>query len=241
MLSVSSTLSVDPESTSAWLHQITSLCGANNALFQPTHAFELDSALHPLAGEHCVDSASRRKSGTLKLVRRPLAGEHCVDLSSHRPSGTLELDAAPHQLADRSVAESAPPVQPTHVPITSSTKQSRTSASLKCIQLNARSLNNKFLSFHNLIYSDSDDIIVITQSWLRPNITDGFIDHKNKYNIFRHDRAGRQGGGVCILTSKCLNVVQVQFTAKIEAVCLDINVLMLAVLFTDSLSLTDHH
>ena len=104
--------------------------------------------------------------------------------------------------------------------------QQNSSTSLKCIQLNARSLNNKFLSFHNLIYSYSYDIIAITESWWRPNITDGFIDPTNKYNSFRHDRVGRQagGGGVCILTVMCLNVVQVQFTANIEAVCLDINV-----------------
>ena len=59
---------------------------------------------------------------------------------------------------------------------------------------------------------------------MRPNITEGFIDPKNKYKIFRHDRVGRQGEGVCILTATCLNVVQVQFSANIEAVCLDINV-----------------
>ena len=59
---------------------------------------------------------------------------------------------------------------------------------------------------------------------MRPNITEGFIDPKNEYNIFRHDRVGRQGEGVCILTAKCLNVVQVQFTANIEAACVDINV-----------------
>ena len=234
--------------------------------FQSTHAFELDSALHPLAGEHCVDSASRRPSGmfdldsaprplagehcvdsasrkpsgTLELhsALRPLAGEHCVDLSSHGPSGTIELDSASHQLVhgSGSVAESVLPVQPTHVSITSSTKQSHSSTSQKCIQLNARSLNNKFLSFHNLIYSDSDDIIVITESWWRSNNTKAFIDRKNKYNIFRLDRVRRQGGGVCILTAKCLNAVQVQFTANIDTVL----ILMSAVLFTDSLPLTDH-
>ena len=53
--------------------------------------------------------------------------------------------------------------------------------------------NNKILSFHNLIYSDSYDILVITESRLRSIITEGFFDPKNKYNIVRHDRVGRQG------------------------------------------------
>ena len=180
----------------------------------------------PLAVNHRIDLSLHRRSGALHLVSSlcPLAVDHRIDWPSHRPSGTFELDSTLLEVAGGSGVESVTLVQPTDFPIGSSTKQSHSSTSLKCIQLNARSLNNKFLSFHKLIDSDSYDIIVFTESWLRPNITEGFIDLRNKYNIFRHDLVGRQGGGVCKPTGKCLDVVQVQFTENIDAVCLDINI-----------------
>ena len=165
-------------------------------------------ALLPLDGEHCVVSASRRPSGRFDLVSvlRPLAGEHCDDSASHRSFGMFEPDLALRPLAQsrwralrrlsitsaiwhsraRLGATSARGWICHRVRTTSTTYSRSNHASYKtisliytkCIQLKARNLNNKFLSFHNFIYSDSYNIIVITESWLRPNISEGFIDPK---------------------------------------------------------------
>ena len=60
-----------------------------------------------------------------------------------------------------------------------------------------------------MLYSQSLDIVFITETWLQEYFPDRLLDPKDKYNILRHDRAQGRGGGVCILFSKRLTFVPV--------------------------------
>jgi len=70
---------------------------------------------------------------------------------------------------------------------------------LKCCVFNSQSIVNKLLELQYLLYTSAYDGILITESWLAPDITDGVLDPKGLYHIFRKDPAGSRGGGVCIL------------------------------------------
>jgi hypothetical protein len=67
--------------------------------------------------------------------------------------------------------------------------------------INARSLCNKLPEFHNILSHDQPSIVIVTETWLTDVITDGILTDGNSYSIFRRDRVGRHGGGVCI----CIN------------------------------------
>jgi len=65
---------------------------------------------------------------------------------------------------------------------------------------NARSIKNKLSELHSAMYGSDASVIVITESWLHSDMnSDGLVDPYGKFTIFRKDRVGRNGGGVCIL------------------------------------------
>jgi len=69
---------------------------------------------------------------------------------------------------------------------------------LRCCLFNARSLTNKLLDLHCVLYSETEfDGLLITESWLTDEITDGMLDPESKYHILRCDRKVGRGGGVC--------------------------------------------
>ena len=68
---------------------------------------------------------------------------------------------------------------------------------LRILNVNCQSIKNKIPEFHTLVDSVKPDIIFGTESWLSCDIFDAEIFPGN-YNIFRRDRAGKQGGGVFI-------------------------------------------
>ena len=70
---------------------------------------------------------------------------------------------------------------------------------LTCCSFNARSLNDKLNDLHTLMM-EPIDLICITETWLRSDIPDSLIIDGLNYSIFRCDRVGKIGGGVCILT-----------------------------------------
>lgn len=91
-------------------------------------------------------------------------------------------------------------------------------SSLKIVNWNGRSVQNKHLEFFDFAQRQSIDVAVITETWLQPNIN--FI-HPNYYCV-RHDRpscteAGR-GGGVLIAVRKGIQFHQQNISTKtIEA------------------------
>nr|CAI5842322.1 unnamed protein product [Callosobruchus analis] len=66
--------------------------------------------------------------------------------------------------------------------------------SLKCAQLNVRSLVAHFDSVKTLLLQHNFHILFITESWLNKNIPDDAV-HIDHYNFVRLDR-GSRGGGV---------------------------------------------
>jgi len=89
---------------------------------------------------------------------------------------------------------------------------------------NAQSLGNKLQELHYLLYFERFDVVLITESWLDDSFTQGLLDPKLKYNVFRKDR-NRHGGGVCIFISNQLKTVRVDLDEKynhLEILCIDI-------------------
>ena len=90
---------------------------------------------------------------------------------------------------------------------------------------NAQSLCNKLSELHHLLYTGDIDIILITESWLHPDISNGLLDPDSRYSIIRHDRCISNGGGVCVFIRKPLVVIPVNFDTKhelLELICFDL-------------------
>jgi len=87
---------------------------------------------------------------------------------------------------------------------------------------NARSICNKLPELHSLLYHETRDIILITETWLNGNIPNGLLDPEGKFHIFLHDRKERRGGGVCVLTRRELNAFNISVSdsySDIELLC----------------------
>jgi len=88
--------------------------------------------------------------------------------------------------------------------------------------MNARSIVNKLAHLHQLLYVDSVDLILITESFLHTGVSNGLLDPKNYYYVLRKDRTNGKGGGVCALVKRDITVLPVSlhecFT-ELEIVC----------------------
>jgi len=66
-------------------------------------------------------------------------------------------------------------------------------SNVACLMFNARSLCNKLVELHYLLYSSKFDILLVTESWLRAGITNGLLDPESKFTVLRHDRSITSG------------------------------------------------
>jgi len=72
---------------------------------------------------------------------------------------------------------------------------------LKCVLINARSLNNKLKDLDCMLNVSKPDILCVTETWFSESSTNNSI-HNSRYSLFRKDRhENREGGGVCIFTN----------------------------------------
>jgi exonuclease III len=97
---------------------------------------------------------------------------------------------------------------------------------IQCTLFNAQSIVNKLPELHYLMYSCNFDIICITETWLKSEITDGLIDPQACFRVIRCDRSESRGGGVSILVSKKLHAVVIPVTnyfPSLEMLCVDID------------------
>ena len=73
---------------------------------------------------------------------------------------------------------------------------------------NARSLANKLPDLHYVLYSDTEfDCLLVTESWLTDEVTDGMLDPESKYHILRCDRKAGRGGGVCAFIRRSFRIM----------------------------------
>ena len=81
---------------------------------------------------------------------------------------------------------------------------------------NLRSLSDKFENFLSTVENTSHKIYCLTETWLKPNISDSFL-YKKDFNAFRLDRKVlnqngfiKRGGGILIYTKSMLTVSPMQ-------------------------------
>lgn len=92
----------------------------------------------------------------------------------------------------------------------------------KCILFNARSVCANLCDLHYLLDSGEYDIIMITETWLKPVIPDGLIDPSRGYHIIRRDRLVSTGGGVCILIRKSVHFSEITISENVEILAVDV-------------------
>ncbi len=74
---------------------------------------------------------------------------------------------------------------------------------------------NKLYELHlllsnNMIFStDNINIFAISETWCKDYVTDALLTNNTPFNVFRSDRLGRCGGGVCLLIHNCLRVTSI--------------------------------
>ena len=74
--------------------------------------------------------------------------------------------------------------------------------------INARSIVKKVSDIEVYVETEHPDILLITESWLKEEISNNEIQI-NGYNILRRDRIGSIGGGCLIYYAKALNVKEI--------------------------------
>lgn len=73
--------------------------------------------------------------------------------------------------------------------------------------IKARSLKNKLPHLHLFLGTYQPDLVFVTESWLNSNVGDSEILSGYPYRIFRLDRYGRKGGGVCCIAKREIDMV----------------------------------
>ena len=93
---------------------------------------------------------------------------------------------------------STPKQKPNPKPKTKNTNN-KIKRSLKVLVINCRSIVDKKQEYENMVTSTNPDIIIGTESWLKPKHFDNEVFDPNLgYTPFRRDRVDRAGGGVFI-------------------------------------------
>lgn len=131
---------------------------------------------------------SKLLRGFVQLARYSVRHKHlpitklgCSNISDH-PQDT----SSPHNISWAK--------QPKTIP--------KRSQRLTVLNINCQSIKNKVPEFHQVIDQDKPNIIVGTESWLKPEIGDAEIFPTNTYNIYGKDRANKKGGGVFLAITK---------------------------------------
>lgn len=95
----------------------------------------------------------------------------------------------------------------------------KNSNGLRFIHVNVRSLLNKIDAIRLWTKTTDTDILVLSETWLKPSITNSMI-HIDGYNMFRTDRANK-GGGVAIYvkTSLICHVIEALTKPKFFELC----------------------
>ena len=92
----------------------------------------------------------------------------------------------------------------------------------KLVLMNCQSICNKKTELETLLMSVEPDIVIATESWLKPDIGSPEIFPPN-YNVYRKDRIDKDGGGVFILVAdRLISCALDEFASDHEAVWVQI-------------------
>ena len=92
----------------------------------------------------------------------------------------------------------------------------------KLVLMNCQSVCNKKTELETLLLSVKPDIVIATESWLKPDIGSPEIFPSN-YNVYRKDRVDQDGGGVFILVSSHLiSCALDEYSSDLEAVWVEV-------------------
>lgn len=84
---------------------------------------------------------------------------------------------------------------------------------------------NKQDALSSLFDDCSADVVVLTETWLTPNIASAeLFDCENNYTVYRCDRDESPGGGVLIAVAECIVSSQVVIESPLEFVCASVRV-----------------
>ncbi|KAK4822159.1 hypothetical protein QYF61_010420 [Mycteria americana] len=87
-----------------------------------------------------------------------------------------------------------------------SMKETRTTAQLKCLYTNARSMGNKQEELEAIVHQENYDMVAITETWW--DDSHNWSAAMDGYKLFRRDRRGRTGGGVALYVRECLDSLE---------------------------------
>ena len=93
--------------------------------------------------------------------------------------------------------------------------------SLKAVNNDGISNENKMSDLQDIVYSRDLDIICLTETWLNDSINNREIFPLG-YNIYRKDRLTRVGGGVLIAVKSCYCSSELHMTSDLEIVLVEI-------------------
>ncbi|KAK4817214.1 hypothetical protein QYF61_003738 [Mycteria americana] len=88
----------------------------------------------------------------------------------------------------------------------SSMKETQTTAQLKCLYTNARSMGNKQEELEAIVHQENYDMVAIMETWW--DDSHNWNAAMDGYKLFRRDRRGRRGGGVALYVRKCLDSLE---------------------------------
>jgi hypothetical protein len=84
---------------------------------------------------------------------------------------------------------------------------------LKCMYLNATSLDNKLDEFKAILETNRPDIVAVSETWFKSTS----VVNVRGYTIYRKDRMdGRRGGGVCLYISDSICSFQIIIDSRLE-------------------------
>jgi len=82
----------------------------------------------------------------------------------------------------------------------------RSTAQLKCIYTNVRSMSNKQEELEAIVQQDSYDLATITETWW--DDSHDWSAAMNGYKLFRRARRGKRGDGVALYVRNCFNCIE---------------------------------
>ncbi|PNF22858.1 hypothetical protein B7P43_G16578, partial [Cryptotermes secundus] len=93
-------------------------------------------------------------------------------------------------------------------------------SSLVLLQVNCRSILNKYLEFWNLIDTYNPDVIIGTESWLSEEISNAEI-FRDEYTTFRRD-GNTRGGGVFICVKNYIACMELWVDEHFEMIAVEV-------------------